>query len=234
MVKALTEPRRVYEQLWCKSRALLKSGRIQIDPRLRDKAGDLRRGITLVAWPDAAVKKTVKNFVREVADICPRQHFYKSPELHMTVMAIISGSESWRDKIDRLPACRRALEQVLNQSRPFRVHFRGVTVSPNAVLIQGFPLDDALLQLRDEIRDAFGKAGLGGLLDRRYKTGTAHLTVMRFSEPETDWKRLVDFLEKNRETDFGGTLFKSLQLIWSNWYASAGVVRVLQEYPLKD
>jgi hypothetical protein len=95
-------------------------------------------------------------------------------------------------------------------------------------------MDDVLLQLRDEIRGAFGKAGLGGLLDSRYKTVTAHLTVMRFAEPEADWKRLFDFLEKNRETDFGGTFIRSLQLIWSNWYASAGVVRVLQKYRLKD
>jgi 2'-5' RNA ligase len=230
----LTEPRRVYEELWRINRALLKSGRIKIDPRLRDKAGDFRRGITLVARPDAIVKKSVTSFLDEVTAICPRQHLYKPSELHMTVMAIISGSEFWRDKIDRLPASQRTLEQVLNQSHPFRVHFRGVTVSPNAVMIQGFPVDDALLQLRDEIRRAFGKAGLGGLLDRRYRTVTAHLTVMRFTELETDWKRLFDFLRKNRETDFGETFVTSLQLIRTNWYASAGFVRILQKYLLKN
>ena len=101
-------------------------------------------------------------------------------------------------------------------------------------MIQGFPADDGLSRLRDELRDAFRKEGLGENLDRRYKTVTAHLTVMRFAEPEADWKRLYDFLETHRETDFGGTRFQTLQLIWSNWYASAGVARVLQEYPLKE
>ncbi|HKW29931.1 MAG TPA: hypothetical protein VJT54_11380, partial [Verrucomicrobiae bacterium] len=91
-----------------------------------------------------------------------------------------------------------------------------------------------LSRLRDEIRAAFRKAGLGENLDRRYQTVTAHLTAMRFSEPAADWQRLFDFLQAHRETDFGATHFRTLQLIWSNWYASAGVVRVLQEYPLND
>jgi 2'-5' RNA ligase len=180
------------------------------------------------------VRRKTANFLRKVAAICPRQHFYKSSELHVTVMAIIPGSESWHDEIHRLPACRAVLDRVLRNYGPIRVDFRGVTVSPDAVMIQGFPADEGLCGLREELRDAFGKAGLGGNLDRRYKTVTAHLTVMRFAHPEADWKRLHDFLQAHRETDFGETRFRSLQLIWSNWYASAGIVRVLQGYPLKD
>jgi 2'-5' RNA ligase len=234
MGAALTEPRKTYEQLWSKTGALLKSGRMRIDPCLRDKAGDDRRGATLVTRPDAVVWRRVGRFLREAAAICPRQHFYRPSELHVTVMAIIAGSEFWRDEIHQLPACRAVLDRVLRDCRPFQVDFRGVTVSPDAVMIQGFPADDVLSRLRDELRDAFRKEGLGENLDRRYRTVTAHLTVMRFAEPGADWKRLFDFLQAHRETDFGGTRFQTLQLIWSNWYASAGVARVLQEYPLKD
>lgn len=229
----VTNPRRVYEQLWRKTGRLLKFSRIQIDSRLQNPAGDPRRGVTLVARPGRNVRKKVEEFLRKTAAICPGQHFYQPAELHVTVLAIISGSEFWRDEIRRLPTCRQVLAEVLRNARPFRVHFRGVTVSPDAVMIQGFPMDDALLQLRDEVRDAFRKAGLGGNLDRRYKTVTAHLTVMRFSEPEADGKRLFEFLQENRETEFGETYFKTVQLIWSNWYASSGVVRVLQKYSLK-
>ena len=232
MGNALTEERRIYERLWNKTSALLKSGQLRIDPLLRNKAGDLRRGVTLVARPDAGVRRRVGKFLREAAAICPGQHFYQPAELHLTVMAIISGSEFWRDEIHRLPACRAALEEVLKDCRAFAVSFRGVTVSLDAVMIQGFPTDDGLAQLRDELRKAFRKHGLDDNLDRRYKTATAHLTVMRFSEAEADWKRLHDFLQAHRETDFGETYFQSLQLIWTDWYASASVVRVLQEYPL--
>jgi len=230
----LTEAHRIYEQLWSKTGALLKSGRMRIDSRLQDKAGDDRRGVTLVARPDAGVQKNVANFLREAATLCPRQHFYQPSELHVTVMAIIANSEFWREEIHQLPAGRVVLDRVLNNCGPFRIDFRGVTVSPDAVLIQGFPADNVLSRLRDELRDAFGKAGLGENLDRRYKAVTAHLTVMRFSEPEADWKRLFDFLQAHRETDFGETYCQTLQLIRGNWYASASMVRLLQEYPLKD
>lgn len=234
MGTALTEARSIYERLWRKTGPLLKSGQVRIDPYLRDRAGDDRRGATLVAQPDAGVRRRVGKFLREAAAACPGQHFYKPSELHVTVMAIIAGSEFWRDDIHQLPACRAVLDKVLKKSRPFRVDFHGVTVSPDAVMIQGFPADDGLSRLRDELRDAFRKEGLGGNLDRRYKTVTAHLTVMRFAEPGADWKGLYDFLKTHRETDFGGTRFQAMELIWSNWYASADVVRVLQEYPLKD
>lgn len=232
MGKALTEAGRVYEQLWVKTSALLRSGQLQIDPLLRNHAADPRRCVTLVARPDTEVQRKVETFLQEAAAICPNQHFYQAPELHMTVMAIISGSEFWRDEMRRLPACRAILKELLRNCQPFRIRFHGVTVSPDAVMIQGFPVGDTLARLRDEIRTAFAKHGLGGKLDRRYKTTTAHLTVMRFAESGAEWRRLYNFLQTHRETDFGETRIRSLQLIWGDWYASAGVVRVLHEYPL--
>ncbi len=229
----LTEAQGIYEQLWSKTAPLFKSGELRIDPFLRNRTSDRRRGVTLVAWPDAAAQRKVEKFLREAAAICPRQYFYQPAELHLTVLAVIPNSASWREQIRRLSVYRTILSDVLKNRRSFTVHFRGVTASPDAVMIQGFPVDDALTQLRDELRAAFRRHGLGDNLDRRYKIGTAHLTAMRFAEPEADWKRLLDFLRTHRETDFGETRFQSLQLIWGDWYASAKVVRLLQEYPLK-
>jgi hypothetical protein len=58
------------------------------------------------------------------------------------------------------------------------------------------------------------------------------MTAMRFSKPESDWQRLISWLKENRDTDFGETEVRRLQLIWGDWYASADVVRTLQEYRL--
>jgi 2'-5' RNA ligase len=230
----LTKAQRIYDQLWSKTSAALESGGLQVDPLLRRKAGDPRRGATLVARPNANVRKRVETFLRDVAAICPGQHFYQPAELHVTVLSVIPGSESWRGEIHRLPACRMVLDEVLKNCRAFSLNFRGVTASPEAVLVQGFPQDDTLARLRDELRSALRDRGVGENLDRRYKITAAHLTVMRFSNPKADWKRLLDFLQAHRETDFGETRFQSLQLIWNDWCASAGVTRMLQEYELKD
>jgi hypothetical protein len=63
------------------------------------------------------------------------------------------------------------------------------------------------------------------------------LRLARHSEPgenTTHWKRLLDFLQAHRETDFGETRFQSLQLIWNDWGASNGATRTLQKYTVKD
>lgn len=230
----VTEPRKIYEQLWSKTAAALEAGELQVDPLLRGKIRDPRRGATLVARPDAGVQNRVETFLREAEAICPGQHFYQPAELHVTVLGVIPGSESWRKEIHRLPVCRMVLGEVLKNGRAFSVRFRGVTVSPEAVLVQGFPQDDVLARLRDELRGALRNRGVGENLDRRYKIAAAHLTVMRFSNPKADWKRLFDFLQAHRKTDFGETRFRSLQLIWSDWCASTDSVRGLGEYALRD
>jgi 2'-5' RNA ligase len=176
----------------------------------------------------------VEAFLREASAFCRGQHFYRPEELHLTVLSVLPGSESWRKEVHGLPARLKVLDESLKDRPAFLVKFRGVTVSPEAVLIQGFPQDDMLARLRDDLRIALRNAGAGENLDRRYKIAAAHLTVVRFARPQADWKRLLDFLRAHRETDFGETRFRSLQLIWSDWCASARATRTLREYALKD
>jgi hypothetical protein len=70
------------------------------------------------------------------------------------------------------------------------------------------------------------------MLDRRYKVAAAHMTVMRFRQPEPGLKQLVSFLKATRDTDFGEAKINTLQLLFGNWYASAERARTLQEYHL--
>ena len=228
----LTSAQRIYDQLWSETATVMASGKVRVDPLLRGDTGDPRRGATLVARPDGLVRTEVEAFLREACAICPGQYFYQPSEFHVTVLAVIPGSESWRDQYPRLPVCQRVLEEVLKNCPSFSLKFHGVTASPEAVLVQGFPLDDILAQLRDRLRNALRDQGVGENLDRRYKIAAAHLTVMRFSNPKADWKRLRDFLQAHRETDFGETRFHSLQLIWGDWCASADTVRLVREYQL--
>ncbi len=148
------------------------------------------------------------------------------------MLSIISGTQFWRREIRQLAACRAVINEVLPRQASFKINFRGVTASPNAVIIQGFPVGDALEKMREELRQAFAKNGLGGQLDRRYKINSAHMTVMRFRQPEADWKKVAAFLAENRETDFGTMEVSRIQLIWGDWYASADVARTLQKYRL--
>lgn len=99
-------------------------------------------------------------------------------------------------------------------------------------MVQGYPLDEGLANLRNDLRGAFSHAGFQGVLDRRYTICTAHMTIGRFCWPVTDVAALLAFMEEMRDTEFGEMDITTLQLIWGDWYASADVVRTLAEYEL--
>src|SRR5439155_25646112 len=101
-----------------------------------------------------------------------------------------------------------------------------------ALLVQGFPAEDTLTRLRNDLRDELTGRGLAENLDRRYKLVTIHMTVERFYAPMENWQLLKSLLLSNRNRDFGAVRFRTLQLIEGNWYASADSVRTLREFPL--
>jgi len=222
----------LYEKLWQDAVTALMRGEPQLDAHLLNRAGDMRRGVTIVLRPSPAVCGRVKAYIDRLAAVCPGQHFYRPEELHVTVLSIISGTEYWQKEILKLPAYRAVIRDVLSKQRPFKLDFKGITATPNSVMIQGFPAGNGLALVRDELRSAFARAGYSGLLDRRYKISAAHMTIMRFCRPETDWKRLLALLEEGRKLDFGMMEVDCLQLIQADWYASTDTLQILDEHRL--
>lgn len=133
----------------------------------------------------------------------------------------------------RLEAGRIFIKYVLRRQNIFKIKFCGVTASPSCVMIQGFPADSGLENLRDELRRAFAQGGLGDMLDRRYKVVAAHVTIMRFCNANLDGQKLVSFLRDHRETEFGEIETHELQLVFADWYASASTVQMLEQYHLR-
>jgi 2'-5' RNA ligase len=234
MGDGLNETRQIYERLWLEAALAFEAGRPRIDSQLPHKTGDPRRGITLLLRPNQAVQNSINTFLGELREVAPGQYFYRPEEFHVTVLAIVPASELWQDKIRHLDACRAVLGKALREHREFSIEFQGATATAEAVMIQGFPGDQTLLQIRNHLRKEFRDSPLSQELDRRYRIHAAHLTVLRFCHPETDWKRLGRLLEANRRTAFGETRVQSLQLVLTDWYASAERVEVLEEYRLAD
>jgi 2'-5' RNA ligase len=228
----LNAVRRIYDRLWREAIPRFEHGRPQTDPHLADRAGDGRRGVSLAFRPEPAVRTAVELFLRQLAVAAPGQYFYRPEEFHVTVLAVIPGSEAWREKIGNLASIHAIIGKVLKRRRPFDISFRGVTASPGAVMIQGFPKDETLAEIRDELRRILRENHLGGDIDRRYKINTAHITAARFGDVRADWTAFVDLLKANRKTGFGGMRVRKLQLLWGDWYASANSVRTIHEYPL--
>jgi len=232
MTGNVNEVRMVYERLWSEASAAFERGQPQLDPFLQPGSEDRRRGLTLVCRPDNAVRGRVTEFLDKASSLASGQYFYRPHEFHSTVFSVIPVSAAWEKFAIKLPEYIAVLDAVLKNRPVFSIKFHGVTASPEAILIQGFPNSDTLARLRNDLRLALHRHGLGENLERRYKLTASHLSVVRFSAPMPDWKPLKAFLASHRETDFGETQVHSLQAIEANWYAAAKTLRTLREYPL--
>jgi hypothetical protein len=135
MGSELNEPRQTYEMLWNEAVVAFEGNNLEFDRHLPNKDQDLRRGLSLAFRPSQTVQDSIGEFQRKLADIAPNQYFYHVKEFHVTVLAIIPGSESWQDRIHHLPAYQTIIDAVLKRHRKFSGKFQGVTASRGAVMI---------------------------------------------------------------------------------------------------
>ncbi|MNE42390.1 hypothetical protein D3C80_1365130 [compost metagenome] len=113
------------------------------------------------------------------------------------------------------------------------LHFKGITASPSAIMIQGFPSDETLNNLRNRLRENFKKSELQQSIDSRYEISTAHSTIMRFQEKLQNPKKLIETVEKFRDYDFGEFDVKNLELVHNDWYQRKNTTKVLGDFGLR-
>jgi len=221
-----------YDAIWADAQAAFAANAPALDPQLLDKSDDRRRSATLLIRPTPAVAKCVAQTLAELSSLEPEQYYYRPDELHVTVLSLWTGTEEPEPFFAQLPAYRRAIDAALMGAPDFSIRFDGLTASPAAVLVQGFPHSPALNGLRDRLRNAITAVGLGHTLDRRYRISAAHMTAVRFCRPLQDLPRLAAVLQSLRRRPFGTTHVAELQLVENDWYMSHDRVHLLQTYPL--
>src|SRR5512138_162442 len=117
----------IYDRMWSEAQPKIRAGAAELDPRLLDRAHDLRRGITLIVRPDASVSERFDNAVAQMAELEPEQYYYRSGEFHITVLSLISAAEDF--VLDEVPLDNydQVLAAVCGAFPPFRVRFHVVT-----------------------------------------------------------------------------------------------------------
>ena len=221
-----------YQVLWDEARSALLQGEPQFDSLLQRGSADDRRGLTLLLRPDAATAHSVAALQAELAEIEPAQYFYRSEQLHVTVLSLFTATPAFGPYFARLPRYLDILDRTLAAVAPFTLRFRGVSASPSAVMVAGYPANATLAGLRDRLRAGLAAAGLGDDLDRRYHLTTAHMTMLRLRAPLHDAPAFVAAIERRRARDVGTTVVAELLLVENDWYMTPGVVKVLRRYPL--
>jgi len=221
-----------YDQLYKTSSEIISAGKYSIDTELKNES-DSRFGITLLIRPNDEIKANIQSFLNELKKAEPEQYFYPDSDIHITVMSIISCSSDFTlnqiSPNEYIEVICRSLVDV----EKIQIHFKGITASPSALMIQGFPSDETLNNLRNRLRENFKNSGLQQSIDSRYSISTAHSTIMRFQEKLHDPKKLIEIAEKFRDYDFGEFEVKNLELVYNDWYQRKSTTRVLGDFGLR-
>jgi 2'-5' RNA ligase len=110
--------------------------------------------------------------------------------------------------------------------------FEGVFASPECLIIKGYPTNEQLNLLRQQLRDVFACSGLEQSLDKRYKLITAHSSVVRFRKPAKKPEKILKLLALFERYDFGQQSFDQLELVYNDWYQRQSIVKTIYTYPL--
>lgn len=220
-----------YSQLYQGAIAAFHSNNYEIDPWL-DSDTDDRFGLSLIIRPTDATKQKIQKFLKEIEYFEPNQYYYPNPDIHVTVISIISCYSGLKLSQLPIPEYICIIENCLKNLPPIHITFKGVTASPSCVMIQGFMAGNGLNMLRDRLRQAFKNSGLEESMDERYHIQTAHATVFRFKEPLRDKNQFIQTVERYRDFDFGVFRVEAIELVFNNWYhQEASVVKLHQFNP---
>ncbi|HYG33538.1 MAG TPA: 2'-5' RNA ligase family protein, partial [Clostridia bacterium] len=149
-----------YDQLWSATIEKIRAGKVEVDPTLEARLADKRRGLTVIAQPEQEVQQGMMAFLAELKELEPDQHYYSPASFHLTVLSLFTATIDHGPFFARKEEYIAAVDAALQNIAPFQIEFEGITVSPGAVMIQGFFEDDALNNLRESLRDQLRGHGL--------------------------------------------------------------------------
>lgn len=207
----------LYNNLFFKNLPKIQHENFEIDNYLNEKS-DNRLGITLILRPPPSIISKINLFLKTLQAIEPNQYYYPPSTIHVTVLTIISCHTGFQ--LNQLISEKyiHLITQSLQSTPPFELSFRGVTISPASVMIQGFFEKGTLDSLRDGIRFQFEKSALIHTIDQRYRLETAHSTVIRFKSKLLKKQAFIDRLHQSRSYHFGDFKVNQLELVINDWY----------------
>ena len=220
-----------YRELYKSSIEKMENGAHRTDA-LIDSPDDNRFGITLLIRPPQKVNNRIQLFLEELKQIDPSQYYYPNSDIHITVLSIISCYEGFR--LDQISVSEylHLIEQGLKGIQSFEINFRGITASDSGIMIQGFPENEMLNQIRYNLRKAFKNSDLKQSLDQRYVLKTAHGTTVRFKEELQNKTAFLERLEDYSNFDFGNFEVNELELVFNDWYHREKNLKPLKKFGL--
>ncbi|GGC11770.1 2'-5' RNA ligase family protein [Pseudoduganella buxea] len=220
-----------YDTMWREAEPALARGDVACDAQLA-AGGDPRRGLTLIARPDAALAARFDALLDHLCAIEPAQYRHPVADMHITVLSLFTATTGFQPELAREDEYRSAVAAAVRGTPPFTIDFNGISASRGAVVAQGFPRGDVLGGLRERLRNELRARGLDGSLDGRYKLVTAHATLLRFVQPLAVPVAFTEALRRWRGRAFGAMTVDAVELVLNDWYMSTGTLRRIERHRL--
>ena len=223
--------------MWQRFDQALHNEGVSVDHNIHNNA-DTRRGVTALAYiekNDTQVATRISEFLAGLQQVIPNQYFYPTDELHLTMLSVISCVDDFTLDDIHIPPYTALFQEALLGLPEFNITFRGVTATPDCVVIQGVvdhgksgenEESDTLTLLRERLRNAFKSSTLRSSIDSRYTLKTAHCTAARFCSPlntssntkASESELLLNYLKRYRNRHFGTFTVKRIDLVFNDWY----------------
>ncbi|MCM2681267.1 2'-5' RNA ligase family protein [Echinimonas agarilytica] len=227
----------IYDQMWQRFELASAHNDFELDSHLIDVANDSRRGITALAYlkqGNSLILDEIMNFQETVRELEPNQYYHPLDELHLTVLSVISCVPKFELSEINVHKYAEIFFSALSTIQQIEIKYSGVSASPNCIVLQGFPANNALEEFRNELRTQLSDAGLRVTIDSRYKLVTAHSSLIRFKTPISDGQQLFKLCKQYRNHDFGSVVLKDFELVYNNWYQNLAVTKSLARGSVLD
>ncbi len=221
----------IYDRIWsgARDRALGNAMACDLPPEI----GETRWGLSLILRVP---------FRESIAGICPDliaragggQFCYDRSNFHMTLRSIegYRGDIPTGDRRARIYAERVA--ELLPQLRGLSIILQGLTCGNSSVLVQGWPSVDlrafrvALFQALEGIEISVP----GGEISAERVRNTAHASLLLLNAPLADPAGFVDFIDQNREREFGTFTPEAAELVFYRRTRTETFVETLASLPI--
>ncbi|UAB83987.1 mutarotase [Zunongwangia sp. SCSIO 43204] len=218
-----------YNELYESSIRMIENEDYKTD-LLIDSPNDRRFGITLLIRPPENIKNRIQVFLKDLQQVDSSQYYYPSSDIHITVMSIISCYEGFQLDQILIPNYIDLIKESLSGIDRFEIKYKGITASDSGIMIQGFPENEILNKLRNNLRIKFKNSDLEQSIDKRYSIQTAHSTAVRFRRKLQNKNEFLKIIESYKNADFGSFEIKELELVFNDWYQRERNSKLLEKF----
>ena len=182
------------------------------DKFLTNVKNDNRISLDVLFRISSEISDKFEKSISEIKNIEPDLYYYPKEDYHITVLDILRG-ETNRTIPKNVNEYIECIKNCVNEIRPFKIEFNGLTASDNAIMVKGY-YEYELQKFRVILRKSLREKGLD--FDERYETISSHITVARIPDKLKNINNLIKYIEQERM--FGIMIIDTFELTFHNYY----------------